>query len=782
MHQRPSLPILALLVSALAVACDGGGDGTDPIVPSQMQITAGDGQSGPPGTTLSEPLEVKVTDDAGRAAADFTVSFSASSGSVSPQSMDTDTDGRARTTLTLPDAGGSVTVTASGAGVPDVEFVAESVPQQLGFRTSALPAARIGIPYGQTVEATGGTGGDYAFEVIAGGLPLGMALRADGSFDGASAETGTFPVTIQVTDGEGDQASRSFTFESCTAPVDMDVGDVRVMDPSRVGECGVWIPNDRTDRYYRVALIRANRAGIEGAERDVTATVTANGVSAAAASASPWRAPLARSEPVFARHAEELRTALRKQDATARFHGDVFREAEGMIRRLGPGAVAPSRRSPAAVAAVDLPQKLRIDIGNSPQCEVGQMVTAIKIGEDDRLAIFQDSTQNAAATTRVSTAVASLLLDYYEVYGEEVIETYFGGVADIDSNGKVIVFITPATDENVLGYVWPGDMFDKSQCAASNEAELIYMGVDEILALTSADQAFGLGLGTLVHEMKHVSSVWERLQRAGQNLHPLWEEEGSAEIASTRAARVAWHDVGGPEVTATVVEDHWRAATGEVTNENVSLLLQLFRLQAGLAEQPNSIIVNTGNGDDVYGTGWLFQRWLGDVYGNASQSRFADASLFRTLNGRASPSGVEGLEGATGQSWQTLLDEFMTAMMYNGTPAADVAPKPLTSWDLVSAVELFCFAIDPYLFEDSSCNDPNDPNDGPGAPGAFPWPVTTTEGGAMQSVLLESAVYTGSAGQGGYRVHDFRTNGTGRGAEINIDVQAPARVVVVRIL
>lgn len=778
MHQRHSLPILAVLVSALAVACDGGGDGTEPIVPSQMQITAGDGQTGPPGTTLSEPLEVKVTDDAGRAVADFTVSFSASSGSVSPQSMDTDAGGRARTTLTLPNAGGTVTVTASGAGVPEVRFTAESVPTQLGFRTSALPAARIGIPYGQKVEATGGTGGGYTFQVIAGGLPLGMALRADGTFDGASAETGTFPVTIQVTDGGGDQATRSFTFESCTAPVDMNVGDVRVMGPSRVGQCGVWIPNDRADRYYRVAVIRANRTGVEGAERDVTATVTANGVTAAAAGASPWRAPVARSEPVFVRHAGELRAALRKQEATARFHGDLFREAEGMIRRLGPGALARPRQGPAAVAAVDLPQKLRIDIGNSPQCEVGQRVTAVKIAEDDRLAIYQDSTQNAAATTRVSTAVASLLLDYYEVYGEEVIETYFDGVADIDSNGKVIVFVTPATDENVLGYVWPGDMFDKSQCAASNEAELIYLGVDEILALVSADEDFGLGLGTLVHEMKHVSSVWERLQRAGQTLHPLWMEEGSAEIASTRAARAAWKDVGGPDVTATVVEDHWRAATGEVTNENVSLLLQLFRLQAALAEQPNSILANTGNGDDVYGTGWLFQRWLGDVYGNAGQSRFADAPLFRTLNDRSSPSGVEGLEGATGRSWETLVEEFMAAMMYNGTPAADVAPDPMTSWDMVSALELWCFAVDPFAFEDSGC--PED--SGPGAPGAFPWPVTVAEDGSRQSRLLESAVYAGPAGQGGYRVHDFRTNGTGRGAEINIDVQAPARVVVVRIL
>ena len=84
---RSVSPILVL--SLLLIACSGGGGdgggGTAPVVAEAMQKTSGDSQSGAPGATLPHPLEVKVTTGSGVAVPGFTVSFSTSAGSVSPQ-------------------------------------------------------------------------------------------------------------------------------------------------------------------------------------------------------------------------------------------------------------------------------------------------------------------------------------------------------------------------------------------------------------------------------------------------------------------------------------------------------------------------------------------------------------------------------------------------------------------------------------------------------------------------------------------------------------------------
>jgi adhesin/invasin len=74
---------------------------------SQITITGGDDLTGPVGTTLGTPHEVRVTDATGNPVAGVTVEFTAvGGGSVAPASALTDADGRATTVRTLgPTAG-----------------------------------------------------------------------------------------------------------------------------------------------------------------------------------------------------------------------------------------------------------------------------------------------------------------------------------------------------------------------------------------------------------------------------------------------------------------------------------------------------------------------------------------------------------------------------------------------------------------------------------------------------------------------------------------------------
>ncbi len=84
--------------------------------PAQIKVTGGDCQSGRPGTTLPNALEVKITDINGNAVSGAAVTFqvTAGDGSLSTtQPVLTALNGRAQTQLTLGPAHGSNTVSAS---------------------------------------------------------------------------------------------------------------------------------------------------------------------------------------------------------------------------------------------------------------------------------------------------------------------------------------------------------------------------------------------------------------------------------------------------------------------------------------------------------------------------------------------------------------------------------------------------------------------------------------------------------------------------------------------
>src|ERR1043166_2693376 len=86
-------------------------------LPAKMTITAGNNQFAFPGTPLSSPLTVTVTDLADIPVKNATVHFATTDGSVSPLSIPTGVDGKATTAWTLGDAIGLQHMTASGRGI-----------------------------------------------------------------------------------------------------------------------------------------------------------------------------------------------------------------------------------------------------------------------------------------------------------------------------------------------------------------------------------------------------------------------------------------------------------------------------------------------------------------------------------------------------------------------------------------------------------------------------------------------------------------------------------------
>jgi hypothetical protein len=92
--------------------------------PSTLNIDSGNNQTVKPGTVAPKELEVIIEDQYGNPASGISVSFSdgGTGGSFSPDPVATNAKGIAGTHYTTPPTAGTVTVTASAAGLPPVLF------------------------------------------------------------------------------------------------------------------------------------------------------------------------------------------------------------------------------------------------------------------------------------------------------------------------------------------------------------------------------------------------------------------------------------------------------------------------------------------------------------------------------------------------------------------------------------------------------------------------------------------------------------------------------------
>ncbi|NIP61171.1 MAG: hypothetical protein GWM92_22075, partial [Gemmatimonadetes bacterium] len=616
-----------------------------------------------------------------------------------------------------------------------------------------------------------------------GATPAGIGLSSDGRFSGTptSVNENPTPFTVEMSLTGGDSATRSFQLPVCEAPVSLSPGGSTAVAPPGRGGCGIFLPSGGSGDLYRVTVLWPASEATEEARSVTVSTRAFAGPGAPLVVARPGPAA-SRREPLSALDARALQRALSWSRGTERHHAEIRRVEEETLRRVGPGAVIGhrARRTPFPLARAPAPSTLRLDLRNPTEisCSTRNRVerTVELVGENEELAIYQDSAQRS--TRAVTTTQVQRMLDYYRDYGKQVLDAYFGGVPDLNDDGRVVVAVSPQVPDDVAAFVWSGDFLAQSECAPSNEMELVYFNADVIREIS--DDVYQ-ALSTLVHEVKHVSSLFQRLQRIravpGASAHPLWLEEGTADLAANLSSRLAWAATGGPAVDAEVTGSDFDEAAGGtgVTPENWGVVLRMARVALSLSVQPNALTTDeepmgAPASFNVRGPGWLFHRWLGDAYFGGAR---ADSAFFREQNDSSAASGVTFLEEELGKSFQLLLEEYALALSLNGASAPAPA-RPLTSYELATAAEIFC---------------------SPNPLGRFPWPITVegsrsrggcAEGGFGQESFtmaapFETAEFLGSIGAGGLRVHDFESDGTGQGIEVNVEMPSPGRVVVARL-
>jgi hypothetical protein len=191
--------------------------------------------------------------------------------------------------------------------------------------------------------------------------------------------------------------------------------------------------------------------------------------------------------------------------------------------------------------------------------------------------------------------------------------------------------------------------------------------------------------------------------------------------------------------------------------ENYHLILKLHRAFQSLFRQPNAVTTDpVGLPYQIYGSGWHFLRFLGDVYFDGVGSA-TEAAFFRAQSDSLIAPGPVAFPEILGQPLASLLEPYATAVMFNGSTESGCALS-------------FCSYGFPSLSEVMEGT----------WEGSYPFPVTvgTTEAGIAG---FESGEWSGPMGESGIRIHDFSSSGTGGGIEVHVDVFPPARVVVVRL-
>lgn len=743
-----------------------------------LEKAGGDEQEGYFGEALPISPAVRVLDRNGHLAAEITVSFSvtAGGGSVSPASIVTRSNGIAETIWTLGED--SLQMMAASAAGLSAEFQASASYLPLTISTDSLKQGRATVEYEAGLRARGGTGGGYAWSVVQDArLPPGLGVAADGLIHGTPQEAGDYEFDVRVVDSGGGVAAATLGITVCDGPLGLAVGDVRVVAPGDASRCGLFVRAPESSAYYRVTLggLSAASEALYAVELVVEGIAAGQApglrpvVAGAGAQVDPSRPTDAGTDWAqllddMERATDALHHQIRRQEeelftqlkAEGRLAGMLERGIRAQQARQGIQAASPAQRT------------FRVyDRSGGSRCIVHRSVTANIVAENDHLVVYEDT----AAASPVPAANVNRVIDFYSEHGADVIERYFGGVSDVNGDGKVAVLVHSDID-GAIAYVWSGDMvFTELDCPASNEMELIHV---EASAFTQLDDDRFWAMGGIAHEMKHVSSLYKRVRSdalrgepAGvRTFHPTWIEEGRAEIAKEMTSRLSWERAGGPAMRERVNRTIMRDGLANMRPETYGTFQIMARVVRAFSVDPNAVTFEPLDEGHVYGSGWHFHRMLRDLFAGGEDAQAADETLILALNDSLALPGTAGLEAVTGLSMAELLAHHATALTLAGAEpwlTDETTPRFLT-YDFPTSTEIFS---------------------NPDPPGRYPWPVTLTgedDDTSVPSVpLARTQRFSGRLGASGVRVFDFQAVDAGAGAVLRAPTLSPVVIVVARI-
>lgn len=219
---RSLVALLAVAVAATLAACGSDDDPISPTTPGSLVRVSGDSQSVPVGTTIAQPMIVRLLSQSGSPVAGTSVTWtlaSGASGTLAGVSSATDADGRASMDFTAGTLAGKAEVTASVGVLPVVTFtqtVVAGAPASLAKAGGDGIAALVNTGVQLAARAVDANGNAVA------GVVVNFAVgAAGGTLSAATATTdasGLARVTLTVgaTPGEYTVTATSGTLPAVT--------------------------------------------------------------------------------------------------------------------------------------------------------------------------------------------------------------------------------------------------------------------------------------------------------------------------------------------------------------------------------------------------------------------------------------------------------------------------------------------------------------------------------------------------------------------------------------
>lgn len=415
------------------------------------------------------------------------------------------------------------------------------------------------------------------------------------------------------------------------------------------------------------------------------ASAVAAPIGSTAATAAPIATPLVRG----AAHVPSRESAVGA--ANARAHATVLeRDRDIYLQMRGtPGLAEATRmaRTRAATRANAIPLTVGASVSvryggfASAGCNSYSKLSARVVSVTPHGVVLEDIASPTAGT------VDAELIAFGQLFESTLypIEANFGDInaydvaGALDNPGRVLMLFTPQENRPfpgggvLLGHVTACDLFPPTLAgtAASNQTKIFYARVPTTLtgsADTLDSKAWWKATmpGTLVHEAKHLTSYAERFSRNAAVLEESWLEEATAQIAPEIYSRRVYPGTSWKTNTtyanSLFCDAHIGSAqcpAGQFLMENhFNFLLEYYQYN-----DSKSILWPASFDGDIYGSAWMFARWLVDQYGGATES-----ALLRSLVQEANLTGVGNVTAKTGQSFATLLADWTMTLIADDYP------------------------------------------------------------------------------------------------------------------
>lgn len=343
-------------------------------------------------------------------------------------------------------------------------------------------------------------------------------------------------------------------------------------------------------------------------------------------------------------------------------------------------------------------------------------VTAAVEEVGDRAAIVQDT---AAPDPSITGQDGFTSQDFQEIAATfdtlvvPVDSAYFGTPTDIDRNQRVYVLFTPKvnqldpddSDTRVGGFFVPndlaesgdteGDGSDDRTCAASNEAELLYLRSPDPGGTygteTSVDGARRNAFSVSSHELQHLLNAANRAIKNDDNnsfgpFETTWLSEALSHVAEEAVGLAAYDAPVRQNLTFS------ETAGSNSDPFNTYLIGDFFN--AGRFMQSSAAARALATSDpggaeslEMRGFGWLFVRWLADQHASVSGGAVpgtGEESFIRDLaqaDGGLS-TGIQNVEEVTGANFDDLLADFAVTVAVDDDVDAAGGAQVLPTWNL----------------------------------------------------------------------------------------------------